>query len=177
MDYKELSGSRHPRVDDRLAVLPTSPRAGGGPTKQLSYCPTLALQSGTVPHLPGRGDLPARTSAPCGEGTLLQLGRSGMVPTGRKRVARSDHSKQRGYHIHTFTHPQVGRECLPVPIPRFTHLGERVCRDGHLLVTASWPAWLHQCAREVMGWPDQSPEGWCYLTFGWQKTCKQSQGR
>lgn len=36
---------------------------------------------------PGRGDLPARTSAPCGEGTLLQLGRSGMVPTGRKRVA------------------------------------------------------------------------------------------
>lgn len=30
---------------------------------------------------PGRGDLPARTSAPCGEGTLLQLGRSGMVPT------------------------------------------------------------------------------------------------
>lgn len=49
-------------------------------------------------------------------------------------------------------------------------LGERVCRDGHLLVTASWPTWLHQCAREVMGWPDQSPEGWCYLTFGWQKT-------
>lgn len=68
------------------------------PCKQVSYCPMPALQtlrSGTMPHLPGRGDLPTRTSAPCGEGTLLQLGRSGMVPTGRKRVARSDHSKQR----------------------------------------------------------------------------------
>lgn len=44
-------------------------------------------------------------------------------------------------------------------------LGERVYKDGHLLMTASWPAWLHQCGRGEMGWPEQSPGGWCYLTF------------
>lgn len=124
--FLRIAGSDKPRK----RAPPWQGRPGQpSPSRPPSYVLTLV---GLGPHLPGRGDRPPRISAPCREGTALQPGRSGMVPTVGKRVT-----------IHPY--PCTGSQSHATA-HTWAHLVETVCGAGPHQGRASWPEQLRaQC--------------------------------
>lgn len=127
---------------------------------------TMLKPGGPGLHLPGRGDLPARISAPWGEGTPLQPSRSGIVPTWGKGFAKINTPD--GHGSPTVRRRPIRpwfRGCAPA------HLVGTVCRAGLHPGTVSGPGWLR--ARRGTGatdWPVRSPGGWRCLPCGRQRT-------